>query len=246
VARREDEDAERVVDGARVVKAGDLLVFDADGGGVRPARLLALDAEPPIAHLLLFERREAVPRPEEFPGLPVWAWHVPLAADAVLRDARVVGHAPVRPEELQGFAEYLKRTDFSRYLAVTGQDRDRVFADVAAAFADGYARSEAGDVPGAIEAYSRTLELFPGYADAVDNRGLLHMERGEWDRAIADFERSLEIAPDNPLALLSLAECHLGKRDPGRARPILAACVRRWPDEPRFREALGRAMPPPR
>ncbi len=54
-----------------------------------------------------------------------------------------------------------------------------------------------GDLPGAILAYSRAIELHSKYADAYNNRGVAHMSQKDYAAAVVDFTRSLEIVPSD-------------------------------------------------
>ena len=61
----------------------------------------------------------------------------------------------------------------------------------------GLGRHEAGDMPGAIAAYTRAIELDRNYADAYNNRGVAYMTQKDYAAAVADFTRSLELAPSD-------------------------------------------------
>lgn len=54
-----------------------------------------------------------------------------------------------------------------------------------------------GDIPGAIAAYTRAIELDGKYADAYNNRGVAYMTRQDFVAAVADFTRSIELAPSD-------------------------------------------------
>ena len=56
---------------------------------------------------------------------------------------------------------------------------------------------EKNDLTGAIAGYTRAIELDKNYADAYNNRGVAYMSQQNWAAAIADFTRSLEIAPSD-------------------------------------------------
>lgn len=59
----------------------------------------------------------------------------------------------------------------------------------------GVARHQAGDMAGAIAAYTRAIELDGKYADAYNNRGVAYMTQKDYTAAVADFSRSLELTP---------------------------------------------------
>ena len=55
---------------------------------------------------------------------------------------------------------------------------------------------ELGDYDSAVQDLTRAIELKPSWARAYFNRGLAHKMRGEFDNAIADLERYLEMGQD--------------------------------------------------
>ncbi|MDX6611453.1 MAG: polyhydroxybutyrate depolymerase [Blastocatellia bacterium] len=59
------------------------------------------------------------------------------------------------------------------------------------------ARHQAGDVAGAIAAYTRAIELDPKYDDAYNNRAVAYMSQNEYAAALADLTRSLELSPSD-------------------------------------------------
>jgi tetratricopeptide (TPR) repeat protein len=61
-----------------------------------------------------------------------------------------------------------------------------------------------GDLQGAIEAFSRAVEVKPDYAMAYFNRGTSRSGLGQIDGALEDLDRALEIDPD-------LAEAHVNR-----------------------------------
>lgn len=54
---------------------------------------------------------------------------------------------------------------------------------------------QAGDLPGAIVAYTRAIELDPEFADAYNNRGAAYLSLKDIAAAVRDFTRSIELAP---------------------------------------------------
>jgi tetratricopeptide (TPR) repeat protein len=85
------------------------------------------------------------------------------------------------------------------------------------------------------------VDLVPAYYEAIDNRAFVRMDLGRWDEAIVDWKASLRVNPDNPVAIFSLGECHLRQGRFARATEAFEECVRRWPDEPLYRQFLERA-----
>jgi len=57
----------------------------------------------------------------------------------------------------------------------------------------GLARHQAGDLAGAIAAYTRAIELDAKYDDAYNNRAVAYMAQKDYAAALADLNRSLEL-----------------------------------------------------
>jgi len=53
-------------------------------------------------------------------------------------------------------------------------------------------QSDMGDLQGAMDSYTRSLELDPSYYPANINRGLVYTDLGRYNEALADFNRALE------------------------------------------------------
>ena len=58
-----------------------------------------------------------------------------------------------------------------------------------------YADAEAYDE--AIEAFSKAIEIDPGYADAYGNRGNTYRKMGQYDQATADLNKAVELDPSH-------------------------------------------------
>ena len=64
-------------------------------------------------------------------------------------------------------------------------------------FNSGLAKSEAGDLEGAIADYTEAIRLNPNYAKAHNKRGIIHGRNlRDYPAAKADFDRAIEINPN--------------------------------------------------
>ena len=64
-------------------------------------------------------------------------------------------------------------------------------------FNSGLAKSEAGDIQGAIADYTAAIRINPNYAKAYNKRGIIHGRNlKDYRAAKADFDRAIEINPN--------------------------------------------------
>jgi hypothetical protein len=72
---------------------------------------------------------------------------------------------------------------------------------------------KAGDWTGARARAARAVDLAPDESELHQTFGAIVLHLGETDRAIAEFERSLELNPKNQNALLNMARAKIAKGD---------------------------------
>lgn len=75
-------------------------------------------------------------------------------------------------------------------------------------FAHGDYAFDHKDCDGAIVAYSRALELNPGFAEAYNNRAYSFMAKGEYAQALPDLDRAIELRPDYVNALMNRGDIY--------------------------------------
>lgn len=56
-----------------------------------------------------------------------------------------------------------------------------------------------------IEAYAKALELQPGNPDVLTDQGVMYRAVGQFEQAIANFEKAQKIAPDHLQSLVNIA-----------------------------------------
>ncbi len=104
------------------------------------------------------------------------------------------------PKINQAAWEFLKTQALSgepRFEEYKFRSEGRTSREAADQYNRGLERHQAGDVVGAIAAYTRAIELDRSYADAYNNRGVAYMTQKDYAAAAADFTRSIEIVPSD-------------------------------------------------
>ena len=66
--------------------------------------------------------------------------------------------------------------------------------------------------------------------------------RGDFDQAIGNFKRAVDLAPSSPVALLALGEAYVRKHDYGEAIPALKRAVELTPDAVPVHKFLGYSL----
>ena len=101
--------------------------------------------------------------------------------------------------------------------------------------------------PEAIDAYSRAIALMPSPArtdwPVFYNRGVSYERSGQWPKAEADFDRALELAPDQPSVLnyLGYSWADMG-RHLDRALEMIQRAAARRPNDGAIVDSLGWVM----
>lgn len=215
------------------MKAGDVLVSQKADDSWSAVKILAIDEWPDssqVLHSMFYEPSPERPTVETVESLRVAAWHVPMAAQAYGVGWEVLCSAPVRDQELEGFHEYLKLTDFSRYATATGQDMRALVSKANELYRRACAIGNDGERRTAIDLYTRAIDIFPLFYEAIDNRAFTYMELGDYAEALQGFEESLRVNPTGNSAFFSRGEClmKLGLLD--KAISVFEEGVTRFPE----------------
>src|SRR3990167_5473725 len=59
----------------------------------------------------------------------------------------------------------------------------------------GYVLYKQGDLDGAIQSYSKSIEMDPNFAMAYYNRGLARREKGDLAGELVDYDKAIELDP---------------------------------------------------
>ena len=66
---------------------------------------------------------------------------------------------------------------------------------------------EIGDISGALQCYTRAIQINPSFADAHSNLASIHKDTGNIVDAIQSYKTALKLKPDFPDAFCNLAHC---------------------------------------
>jgi tetratricopeptide (TPR) repeat protein len=222
------------MEGRLAVKPGDLLTRR-DGQVWRAVWILEVDPWPDgtaAAHCLSYKPMDAKPTADSLKQAQVSIWHAPIDAGSFGEEGwELIGNRPPTEEDLIGFAEYLRLTDFPRYLEVTGKDGKEIVREANAHYLRGNELCELGRKQEGIAEYDAAVELFPLFFEAIDNRAFTHMELGNFREALNDFEQSLQVNPEGPAAFFSKGECLMRLGELAAAEAIFAEGVERFPEK---------------
>lgn len=224
---------------------GDIYAYRSSDSGWRAAKVLRVtefDHHEATVHVLMYQSSTEKPSLQTLEQAQVFVWHAPIALSGAAQNAEILGNQPVKPEELVGYHEYLKRTDFRTYIEETGQSSEQVIALSKSAYDEGGRLSDEKKFEEAIDAYDRALDHFPFFWEAIDNKAFALMDLGRFEEAIVTFEESLDVESNNPAAVFSIGECHLKMGNLDRAIQSFTECVRRWPDQKHHHDFLAQAQ----
>ncbi len=104
------------------------------------------------------------------------------------------GHVRIHLEDVDGGIEDLTKALSVAATGWTGRAAAEQYLS-RAYFKRGLEGQNAGKLDEAIQDYTEAVRFNNRFAEAYANRGLILHRRREFDRAIADFERALEVAP---------------------------------------------------
>lgn len=216
------------------LKKGDVVTQQSENGSWSVVKVLELDEWPDgtfTAHCLTYKPTLVKPNINSLKFLEVFAFHAPIDASSFSNGWDLVGNAAPKQDELVGFIEYLKLTDFQRYADVTDQDVRELITEANKNYKNAIAAGESGDHKQALLLYSNAIEIFPLFYEAIDNRAFTHMDLGDYNQALHDFQLSLQVNPDGLTAFFSAGECLLKLENYDEAMKIFAAGEEKFPEE---------------
>jgi Flp pilus assembly protein TadD len=73
--------------------------------------------------------------------------------------------------------------------------------------------------------YQRAIDLDPTNVYVIDSFGAVHLENGEWDRAMNEFRTAYQLAPNDPNAIYNLAHGLFETKQYPEAEPLFRKVV---------------------
>lgn len=209
------------------LKIGDLFYIKADGK-YYVYKLLRIDSETGIHHVIVYQPFEYSPDEIDFKTLEVLTKHIPIDTP---KEYKIIGHSDVTEQELQGFYDYLKLTDFARFLEETGSTIEEVVNTANGYFMEADNAYKSEEFREAIQKYTQAIEVYPLFFEAIDRRAFTKMALGEFLDAIKDFEFSLMVNPDSVIAEFAIGECYFKLGDFEKAVEQFEHTARLYPDD---------------
>lgn len=160
-------------------------------------KLLAIEEDTACYHVLSYAPVKNLPPIADIEKLPVFAYHSPFAKSAFAKSTLLVNKY-VNAGQLIGYHEYLRQTQNpNHYIPIANNY-----------YKSGIRLTNEKKLNEAIDSYSKAIDLFPQFFEAIDNRAFCKMDLGLLPEAIEDFKLSLQQNPNSLLAEFSLGECY--------------------------------------
>ncbi|MBL7997850.1 MAG: tetratricopeptide repeat protein [Candidatus Kapabacteria bacterium] len=170
-------------------------------------KLLAIDTEFECYHILTYSPIDNLPSLTDIDKLSIFVYHSPFDKKA-FANATLLTNQSLIASDLIGYHEYLRQTqDLSFYVTIANSY-----------YKAGLALTDQKKHYDAIDSYSKAIDLFPQFFEAIDNRAFCKMDLGLWTDAIEDFKLSLQHNPNSLLAEFSIGECYFKIGDYDNAR----------------------------
>ena len=170
-----------------------------------PFKILKIETWPDnsiVWHVLNYEAVDSEPTEADIKNFKIIAWHAPI--DSFEKDAKFITNIPVINEELKGYFEYLKQTNFRRYIQESGENLDTIIKEAQLYYKKAIELDKNSNQQEAIKAYTRAVEIFPLFYEAIDNRAICYLDLRSYKEAINDFQNSLKLNPNNFTAQFGL------------------------------------------
>ncbi len=180
---------------------GDIFYTNSDNK-FNPYKLLVIDTEFECYHVLAYSPVDNLPALTDIDKLSIFVYHSPFDKKA-FANAVLLTNQPLTANDLVGYHEYLRQTQEPNYYIPIAKEYYKA----------GLVLTDQKKHYEAINSYSKAIDLFPQFFEAIDNRAFCKMDLGLWTDAIEDFKRSLQQNPKSLLAEFSIGECYFKMGD---------------------------------
>lgn len=215
------------------VKTGDVLVQISESGW-SAVKVLEVDLWPDgtaAAHCLTYQPLKNKPSIKSLERASILVMHATIDAGSFGSGWERIGNKVPSEEELVGFIDYLKLTDFQRYVAHTGQDAKDIVRRANEHYKRAFSLTSQGKRVEALSEYDQAIDLFPLFYEAIDNRAFTYMELGKLREALADFDHSLRINPNGMVAFFTKGECLTKLGELKAAENVFSEGLERFPEQ---------------
>ena len=190
-------------------------------------KLLKIDDGVNVFHVKAFEEVSSIPKANEIGNLRVQIHHFPIAQTG-FNQPKLITNSAVTEDDLLGYFEYIKQT----------QNVNEIVKYAKSFYKQAHALTNKKNHIGAIEKYSKAIELLPSFYEAIDNRAFCFMDLGKWNEAIEGFKQSLAVNPNSLLAIFSIGECYLRLKEYPKAKEFFEQAIQIDPNHPKPKEFL--------
>ncbi len=192
-------------------------------------KLLAIDKAFECYHVLSYSPVDNLPSPTDIHKLSIFVYHSPFDKKAFV-NATLVTNQMLTANDLIGYHEYLRQTQApSFYIPIANSY-----------YKEGFERTSQKKHYEAIDSYSKAIDLFPQFFEAIDNRAFCKMDLGLWTDAIEDFKLSLLQHPKSLLAEFSIGECYFKMGDYDNAKRQFEIAYRMDPNHQAIKQFLDK------
>lgn len=190
-------------------------------------KLLRIDNKMDGLHVLGYDDTTSVPAEDEIENLKIKIYHFPIDRNG-FNQPKFIRNSAVTENELLGYFEYIKQTNYVEEIVKYANDF----------YQQAHKLTDQMEYLGAIERYSKAIDLMPSFFEAIDNRAFCFMDLGKWNEAIEGFEQSLKVNPNSLLALFSIGECYFRLEEYPKAKDYFEQAIQVDPSHPKPKEFL--------
>jgi GT2 family glycosyltransferase/Flp pilus assembly protein TadD/MoaA/NifB/PqqE/SkfB family radical SAM enzyme len=104
---------------------------------------------------------------------------------------------------------------------------------------DGEALFSMGDLHGAMDAFSKAIDINPDYAQAYDDLGVVYWKLGDNESALKNFKKACELNPDDHDAVINLGDLYKISKRMDEARDTYRAYLTHHPNDSKVSNALA-------